>query len=248
MTLWRLEILRLIRTHRWTIVVGVYVAFAVIGALTARYMGEIMTNFATDMVVEVPEPRPVDGVGQFLGNVTQIGLLAIVIVAAGSLAIDARTEVAAFLRVRVERARTLLWPRYTAVTMLAVFSLVLGTAITWVLTSMLIGRLPAAAMLLGTLYGAIYLLFAVAVVAAVAGTVRTTTPTVFLSLLALLLLPVLGLFPPVQPWLPSHLVGAVASMVEGTPASEYLRATIVTLVAVPALLTVAASGLERREL
>lgn len=248
MTLWRLEVLRLIRTHRWTITVGVYVAFAVIGAFTARYMGEIMTNFATDIVVEVPDPRPVDGVGQFLGNVSQIGLLAIVIVAAGSLAIDARTEVAAFLRVRVERARTLLWPRYLAVTSLAVLSLVLGTAITWALTGALIGGLPAGEMIVGTLYGSVYLLFAVAVVAAIAGLVRGTTATVFLSLLVLLLLPVLGLLPPVQPWLPSHLVGAVASMVEGTPASEYLRATVVTLTAIPVLLAVAATGLERREL
>lgn len=248
MTLWRLEMLRLVRTHRWTIIVGVYAAFAVIGAVSARYMGEIMTNFAADIVVEVPDPRPVDGVGQFLGNVTQIGLLAVVIVAAGSLTIDARTEVAAFLRGRVERARTLLWPRYVAVSALAVFSLVLGTAITWTLTGTLIGGLPAAEMIVGTLYGSVYLLFATAVVAAVAGLVRGTTATVFLSLLALLLLPVVGLFPPVQPWLPSHLVGAVASMVEGTPASEYIRATAVTVGAIPALLAIAASGLERREL
>ncbi len=248
MTLWRLEVLRLTRTHRWTIIVGVYVAFAVIGAFSARFMGEIMTNFATDIVVEVPDPRPVDGVGQFLGNVTQIGLLAIVIVAAGSLTIDARTEVAAFLRGRVERARTLLWPRYTVVAGLAVFSLVLGTAITWALTGVLIGGLPAPPMIVGTLYGSVYLLFAVAVVSAVAGLVRGTTATVFLSLLALLLLPVLGLFPPLQPWLPSHLVGAVASLVEGAPASDYVRATVVTLAAIPALLTLAASGLERREL
>ena len=248
MTLWRLEVLRLTRTHRWTIIVGVYVAFAVIGAFSARFMGEIMTNFATDIVVEVPDPRPVDGVGQFLGNVTQIGLLAIVIVAAGSLTVDARTEVAAFLRGRVERARTLLWPRYTVVAGLAVFSLVLGTAITWALTGVLIGGLPAPPMIVGTLYGSVYLLFAVAVVAAVAGLVRGTTATVFLSLLALLLLPVLGLFPPLQPWLPSHLVGAVASLVEGAPASDYVRATVVTLAAIPALLTLAASGLERREL
>lgn len=248
MTLWRLEVLRLVRTHRWVIVVGVYVAFAAIGALSARFMGEIMSSFATDIIVEVPDPRPVDGVVQFLGNVTQIGLLAIVIVAAGSLALDARGEVAAFLRGRVERARTLLWPRYAVVAVLAVLSLVLGTALTWMLTGMLIGQLPAAPMIVGTGYGAVYLLFAVAVVAAIAGLVRGTTPTVFLSLLVLLLLPILGLLPPVQPWLPSHLVGAVASMVDGAPASDYLRATVVTLAAIPVLLTVAASGLERREL
>jgi ABC-2 type transport system permease protein len=248
MTLWRLELLRLVRTHRWTIIAGVYVGFAVLGAFSARYMGEIMARFAGDIVIEFPDPRPVDGLVQFLGNVTQLGLLAVVIVAASSLAIDARAEVAAFLRTRVERARTLLWPRYAAVTLLAVVSLVLGTAIAWVLTAALIGDLPAGPMVVGTLFGSLYLVFAVAVVAAIAGLIRGTMATVFLSVLALLALPVVGLLPPLQPWLPSHLVGAVAAMVEGAPASDYLRATAVTLAAVPALLGVAVAGVERREL
>ena len=248
MSLWRLELLRMVRTHRWTILVGVYVFFGVTGPVTARYLSEIVARFAEGVVFEVPDPRPVDGIVQFVSNATQLGLLAVVIVAASALAIDARGEVAAFLRTRVDHARQLLWPRYTVATTTAIVSLVIGTAVAWALTGMLIGALPVGAMLVGTVYGALYLAFAVAVMAAVGAFARGLLPTVFAGLAVLLVLPLVGILPPVQPWLPSHLVNAVVAMVEGAPASDYLRATGVTIVAALGLLVLAARQLDRREL
>jgi ABC-2 type transport system permease protein len=248
MNLWRLESLRLIRTHRWAILIGVYAFFGILGPLTARYFGEIVGRFASDMVLEVPDPRPVDGIEQFLANATQVGLLAVVVVAAGSLALDARAEVAAFLRTRVERARELLWPRYAIVTVTAIAALMVGTGLAWAFTTVLIGSLPAGGMLLGTLLGAVYLAFAVAVLAAVAGYTSGTVPMVFTGLVVLLVLPLLGLLPPVEPWLPSHLIGSVTALVEGAPATDYTRAAVVTLVAIPVLLAVAARQFERREI
>ena len=44
---------------------------------------------------------PADGIAQFVGNASQIGLLVVVLVAASALAFDARREMAVFLRTRV---------------------------------------------------------------------------------------------------------------------------------------------------
>ena len=247
MNLWRLELLRMVRTHRWTIVVGVYVLFGVLGPVTARYLNEIVANFAGDITIVMPDPRPVDGILQFVSNTTQLGLLAVVIVAASALAIDARTEVAAFLRTRVPHPAALLWPRYVVVTATAILALVIGTGVAWALTGAMLGTVPAGAMVVGTALGALYLAFAVAVMAAAGAIARGMLPTVFAGLVVLLLLPILGVLPPVQPWLPSHLVTAVVALVDGAPTREYLRAAAVTLVTIPVLLAVAARQLERRE-
>lgn len=248
MTLWRLELQRMLRTHRWTILVGVYVFFGVAGPLTGRYLGELLARFGGEIVIEMPDPAPRDGIVQFLSNTTQLGLLAIVIVAASALAIDARGEVAAFLRTRVDHPRRLLWPRYVVVTATAVLSLLLGTAAAWALTVILLGTLPVGEMLVGTLLGAVYLAFAVAVVALVGSWARGMVATVFASLAILIALPMIGILPPVAPWLPSQLVTAVAAMIEGAPISDCLRATGVGLVATPALLLLAGHRLQRREL
>ncbi len=248
MSLWRLELLRMVRTHRWTIVVGVYALFGALGPVTARYLNEIVANFAGEIEIVLPDPRPVDGVLQFVSNTTQLGLLAVVIVAASALAIDARPEVAAFLRTRVPHPAALLWPRYVIVTATVVLALLAGTAVAWLLTTVLLGGLPAGPMVIGTAFGALYLAFAVAVLAAAGAVTRGMLPTVFAALAVLILLPILGVLPPVQPWLPSHLVTSVVALLEGEPAREYLRAAGVTVALIPLLLLVAARGLERREL
>jgi ABC-2 type transport system permease protein len=249
MTLWRLELLRLLRTNRWMILFGVYLFFAVTGPLTAAYMEEIFARFGGEgMAVAFPDPRPLDGIVQYIANASQLGLLAVVIVGAGALAIDARPEVAAFLRTRVERASTLLIPRYVVTTLAAVAALVAGTAVAWVLTEAVIGALPAGPMVVGTLYGSAYLVFAVAVLAAVSGFMRSQTTAVFATLVLLLTLPLVGMLPTVGAWLPSHLVGAVAALIEGAPVGDYLRALTVTVVATAALLAVAVQRFGRREL
>lgn len=248
MNLWRLELLRLLRTHRWMILVGVYLFFAVTGPVTAAYLDELLARFGGDVTITAPEPRPADGITQFLSNASQLGLLAVVVVGAGALAMDARREVAAFLRTRVERASTLLLPRYTVITAAAVVALVVGTGVAWVTTAALIGGLPPGPMVGGTLYGALYLAFAVAVLAAAAGYTRSQVGAVFATLAALLALPALGLIPAVAPWLPSELLTAVVVMVEGAPAGEFARAAAVAVAATVGLLALAIRRFDMREL
>ena len=249
MTLVRLELLRMVRTHRWLALFGVYLFFGVIGPLTARYLNEIIEHFGTgDIVFEAPEAQPVDGVVQFIGNASQLGLLAVVLVAAAALSLDSRPEVAAFLRTRVERAGRLLMPRFAVVAVTAALALVAGTAVTWALTGALLGSLPAGAMVLGTILGALYLVFAVAVVGAVAAVLRSVPAIALASLGVLILLPIVGLVPAIEVWLPSQLFASIAGLVEGAAAGDYARATVVTLVVTPALVAFAMWRYDRREL
>jgi ABC-2 type transport system permease protein len=248
MTLWRLESARLWRTHRWLIVVGLYAAFGALGPVTARYFDAILARFGGGIEVTVPEPTPGAAIGQFLSNTSQLGLLAVVVVAAGALTLDARPEFAAFLRTKVSQPWRLLLPRYVASTAVAGLALALGTGIAWLLTASLIGSPPAVPLLLGTVYGLLYLAFAVAVVAAVAGYTRSSATTVFGALILLLALPILGIADTVAVWLPSELVGAAAAMTEGVPAGEYLRSAVVTAVLTVAALAVALRRFAAREL
>lgn len=248
MTLWRLEVLRLVRTHRWMILFGVYAALAALSALTARYFNEIMERFGEGVEFTATEPQPVDAIIQYVSNTSQIGVLAVVVVAASSLTIDAKPEQAAFLRTKVSRPAQLLVAPYTVTVAAACAAMATGTVIVSLLTETLIGPLPLWRVVLGTALGACYLAFAVAVVAAVAGFTRGQATTVFGALGVLLSLPIIGLFEPIQQWLPSELVAGLAAMVDGAPVSEFARALVVTAIATSALLTVAAIRFERREL
>lgn len=247
MTLWRLEFLRLARTGRVWIILGVYVLFGIVGPLGARYLPEMLERFGGGIEVVVPEPTALDGMGQFHSNAGQLGLLAVLAVAAAALTLDARPEWAAFLRTRTRSVRELVLPRVVASTLVAALGLAVGSVVASVLTGALIAPVPPGALLVGIVLGAVYLAFAVVVVAVASSVARQTMPTVLLAVGALLVLPILQLVPAIGDWVPSRLLGATTTLMAGASVGELLPALGVTVVLVPLLLVVAERRLARRE-
>lgn len=248
MSLWRLELLRLVRTRRLLALCGVYLFFGLTGPLLARYMDRLLASIGGDVEITVPPPTPAAGIAQFSSNAQQIGLLVVLVVAAGALAFDAKPEIGTFFRTRVTSTARLLLPRFTVAAAAAAAAFVLGTLAAWYQTTVLIGAPPAGGILAGMLYGAVYLAFAVAVMAVAAAVTRTTLTAVAVAVGVLLGLPLLGLIGAVAEWLPSHLLGALDALAAGAPAADYLRAAGVSVIATVALLAGAARLLDRREI
>ena len=247
MTLWRVELLRLVRTGRFWMVVGIYALFGVLGPISARYLPQIIERFGGGVEVSVPEATPVDAIGQFLSNAGQIGILAVLVVAAGALTFDARREWAAFLRTRARSMWQLVLPRVAIPAVAGAVALATGTAMATVLTETMIGGLPIDDLVLGTLLGALYLVFAVTVVAVAASLTRQAITTILLAVGFLVVLPILQAVAAIEPWLPSTLHGATTALLAGVPLTELLRAAVVTVVMTGGLLLVAIRRLDARE-
>ncbi len=248
MNLWRLEWLRLVRTKRWIALVGIYVFFGLLGPLSARYVGEIVERFGGGVQVTFPPPIPADGMIQYVSNVSQIGLLVTVVIAAGALAFDAKPEMGVFLRTRVSRVWDILVPRLV-VTFLAIGgSFVLGALAAWYETAVLIGSLPVGGTLAGIGYGLLYLALVVAIVAMVASRAKNVLGAVMITIVLLLAMPVIGIIEAIGEWLPSHLVGALASIPGGTAIDAYLPAAAVTVVMIGLSLWLAVGWAAAREL
>ena len=247
MTLWRMEWLRLVRTGRLWILVAVYALFGVLGPFSARYISQIVERFGGGVEIVVPDPTPLDGMVQFYSNAGQIGLLAVVAVAAAAMTFDAQPQWAAFLRTRVPSVSRLLQPRVVMSSLGAVIALVVGTALAAGLTGVLIGAVPVREVALGTALGALYLAFAVSVTAVAASVARQTVTTVLLTVGVLVVLPIAQVVAVIDPWLPSKLLGATTALLGGQELSELLTSAAVTVVTIPALLWLAARRLDARE-
>lgn len=243
MSPWRLEVVRIVRTRWWVAVVGVYLLFGLLGPISAAYLGEILERFGGGIEIVFPDPVPADGITQYLGNVTQLGLLVVVAYAASVLAFDAKPEIGVFLRTRARSVGAILLPRAVVATGLAGAAFVLGALAAWYETVLLLGPLPAGAMLAGMAAGVGYLALVVAVTAAAASLVRTPVAAVGIALVVLLVMPLLAVLPPLAPWMPSRLAGALDELVRGLPARELWRAALVTV-----LVSAAAYGLALRRL
>ncbi len=244
---WRLEWLRMVRSPRGLCLVCVYVVFGLLGPVTATYMAQIVEHAEGNVTVIVKPPAPVDGITNYIGQVSQTGLVVAVAVAAGALAFDGRRGLSTFLRTRTRSMAGLVLPRYAVPTAAAVLAYVLGTLAAWYETALLLGALPAGAMLAGIVCQAAYLVFAMAVVALASSLARGTLGTVGVALGVLLVLPVAGTLAALHDWLPSTLVAAPVVLLAGGTLGDYVPAVAVALVSAVLLLVVTVARLRRRE-
>ena len=226
---------------------GVYLAFGFLGPVLAKYMQDIVKHVQSGITITVAPPTPGDGIANYVNQVNQTGLVVVVVVAAAAFAFDSRRGLSTFLRTRASSMWVLVGPRFVVVSSAAILAYSAGTLAAWYETALLIGPPRPSAVLAGLLCGAVYLVFAVAVVAAASSVARGTLGTVGLALAVLLLLPIAGSLSVLHDWLPSTLATAPVELFGATYLSDYAGALLVATASAAALVAIAVQQLRRRE-
>jgi ABC-2 type transport system permease protein len=248
MSLWRLEWLRLIRTPRAISLAVLFIAIGLIEPVLTKYESKIFAHVGNGVRISAPPPTAADGLNSYVSEVLLVGLILVVVLAAGALTFDSSQGRAIFLRTRVRSTWQLVAPRVAVNAVAAATAYLLGTLAAWYETSLLLGSLPAARVLAGALCGAVYLAFAVAVTALAAGFARSTVATAGIAFMILLLLPILGTVRVIARWLPSALVNAPVDVVTGTHQFGYFWPSFaVTAAASVGALAAAVGQLNARE-
>jgi ABC-2 type transport system permease protein len=249
MSLWRLEWLRLVRTPRALSLAIVFLAIGLIEPVATKYASTLLAHTGHGAVIRLPKPTPADALSSYVSEATVVGLIILVAVSASALGFDSSPGLAAFFRTRVSSMWRLIAPRFTAYAVAGSLAYLLGTLAAWYETRLLIGSLPVAGLFAGTLCGAVYLAFAVAVTALATSLSRNTLASAGMTLAILLALPLLADVHAISSWVPSALVGAPADLVAGTyQLSHYLPALAVAVVAAAAALALGSRLLRSREI
>jgi ABC-2 type transport system permease protein len=246
---WRLEWLRLRRSGRGIALIGVFTAYGLLGPFVARYLADLVKHLGSDSAISVTvrPPVPKDGIISYVNQVSQIGLIVAVIVAAGALAIDSRPGVSSFFRTRTATMWQLMTPRYVVPTLAAVVAYTLGMLVAWYETTLLIGAVPVRPLVGGILCQSTFLVFAIAVVSLSASLARGTLGSIGIAFAILLFLPLLGTIGAMHDWLPTTLASAPVGLLNGASIGDYAPALAAALVLTPLLLTWAVMRLRRRD-
>jgi ABC-2 type transport system permease protein len=245
MTLWRVERLRLVRSHRWVAVVVAFALCGVAGPLLAEYAGHLFAGAAgSGIQVVTPTPVPADGIAGFTRSALQLGALVVVVVAASASCVDAHPAVAVFYRTRTRRAADLVVPRAVVTVATAVGGYALGLAVAWYETVVLLGAPDAPHVLVGAACAVLYLSFLVVVTAVCSAAGAGVALAAGAGVAVSLLLPVLGAVSALAPWLPSRLTSAQDDLLRGAAFGDLWRSVAVTaaLVAVLVVAAVVLSG------
>ncbi|MGD0448774.1 MAG: hypothetical protein ABSB36_09215 [Candidatus Dormibacteria bacterium] len=238
MTVWRLEIARLWRTRRLVALLGVFLVLGFGEPVLTYYLPQLVNGETNGIKIVIPPATPAQALKGFSQNAAQLGILVVVIVAAASVALDARPALASFYRTRIRCPSLLILPRATAVAVASVVGLVLGSAAAWYETRVLIGYLSPARLAAGCGLEALWLVFSVVVVTTWATLVRSVLAVAGWSLATLLVLALLDSITAVAPWAPTALASGIQDLLPGGGGVPW-RAVAVTAAATALLLAVA---------
>jgi ABC-2 type transport system permease protein len=83
------EVLESFRTYRMLILVSVFFLFGMLSPLTAKLMPEIFKSLALDgIVITIPTPVALDAYAQLFKNLSQMGMLVVLLVFSGMLSTE----------------------------------------------------------------------------------------------------------------------------------------------------------------
>ncbi len=250
MNIWKLELLRLIRTQRFVVLLAFFILFGFIGPLTAKYLPQILgSSISGGVKVLIPNPTPLDGISQYLKNALQLGIVVVVIVSAYSLAIDAKAGISIFYRTRIIQPLTLLLPRFIVITIAVLIAFIIGTLTATYETVTLLGSVLAKDISIGTFYICLYWIFCISVVLLATSLVRGLLASVGLSLGILIFLPILESFSAIKQWTPTILSESMTSLLaHQQTASYYFQSAILASILIICFVLLSAILIINREI
>jgi ABC-2 type transport system permease protein len=245
----RKEVLEILRTWRIWVLPGMMLFFAVTGPFLARFTPQIVGAVAGAQLggLKLPPPTYHDAYAQWIKNLSQIILFALVIIYGGLISGEGRSGTAILVLTKpVSRAAFVVAKLAVHSVFLAILA-VLGTAITWGLTAAMFASAPGSALWAAAMTWLVLGVLFIAVMTLLSVLVRSTAGAAGIGLGAYALLSITTIWKPLATYSPAGLVTQPASLAAGTGGS--VAWPIVTALAlIAALAALAVLAFRRRDL
>lgn len=131
------------RTRRLPVVAGLFALIGMMSPLTARYLPEILrAALGSELTVPIPEPTVAMAVEQLQKNLGQLGVLAAIALAMGSVAGELDRGTAALVLAQPVSRSAFLAAKIAGLGIVLGLATVTGVALAWIYTAVLFEPLP----------------------------------------------------------------------------------------------------------
>lgn len=246
----RKEAFEILRTWRIFVLPAIVLLFAVTGPLLAKYTPELLTAVAGDQFssLDLPEPTVSDAYGQWIKNLSQIVLFAIIIIYGGIVSSERRRGTAMLVlakplsRVAFVIVKAVVHAVYVTAVVLV------GTLITWGISALIFGSAPGGALWSATLVWLVLALVYLSLMTLFSVVLPSSAAAAGAGLGVFVLLSIAGIFTRIADYSPAGLLGRATSLAAGTSTGPLLWPIAVSLVICVAAVGLAALLFRRQDL
>jgi ABC-2 type transport system permease protein len=231
------------RTRRLPVVALLFIAVGIISPLTAKYLAEIVKLAAGDQLpLPIPPADAVTAVGQLQKNLGQLGALAAIALAMGSVAGELDRGTAALVLAQPVTRPAFLLAKLAGIAIVLGLCTLAGVIVAWAYSAVLFGDAPLAGWLGFAVLSWLALLAWAAITFLASAATGSTMAAAGIGFGALVVLSLLAVIPALDRLLPSGLAGAAALIALGQGATVDSGKLATALAGTFAVVGLAAAG------
>jgi ABC-2 type transport system permease protein len=247
----RKELLEAWRTRRLPVVAVLFLVVGIISPLTARYMGEILDLALGDqMPIPLPDPTAMSALEQLQKNMGQLGALAAIALAMGSVSGELDRGTAALVLAQPATRGAFLAAKLAAIGVVLAVGVLVATVVAWIYTALLFEPLPVGGWLAMAVLSWLALMAWAAITFLASAATDSTTAAAGVGFVALIALSLLAVVPALDRLLPTGLTlpGMLLAAGGEIDAARLATAVIGTTILIAACTAGAVAAFRRTEL
>ena len=248
----RKELTEAWRTRRLPVVVVLFLVVGVVSPLTARYLPEILRlSLGDELPMQLPVPTAADALAQLQKNLGQLGALAAIALAMGSVAGELDRGTAALVLAQPATRGAFLGAKVIAIGVVLAVGMAAATIVGWIYTAILFEPLPVGGWIAMAALSWLALMAWAALTFLASAATGSTTAAAGIGFVALVVVNLASIVPALGRLLPSGLSTPAIELAGGTGVTDpaaALTSVVGTILLVMAAVLGAQLAFRSREL
>ena len=245
----RKEVREILRTWRIWVLPGILLFFAFTGPVLAKLTPEIVGALAADQLggLKIPTPTYLDAYAQWIKNLSQIGLFALIIIYGSIVSGESKSGTAVLVLTKPVSRTAFIIAKATVHSAFLAILVVIGTLVTWGLTAAVFREAPGSALWSSALVWLVFGLLFIALMTLLSVLIGSAAGAAGAGLGAYALMSIAAIWKPLGTYSPAALATMPSSLAAGKGVAV-LWPVLTSLLLAAALFALASRAFRRSEL
>jgi len=243
------EAREILRTWRIWVLPGILLFFALTGPVIARFTPEIVGALAADQLggLKIPTPTYLDAYTQWIKNLSQIALFALIIIYGSIISSESKSGTAVLVLTKPVSRSAFVIAKATVHSVFLAALVVIGTLLTWGLTAAVFGTAPGLALWSAALVWLVFGVLFITLMTLLSVLIGSAAGAAGAGLGAYALMSIAAIWKPLATHSPAGLGTQSASLAAGNDAAV-LWPVLTSLLLSVALVALAAQAFRSKDL
>lgn len=251
MTMFRKELLEIMRTKKFIILIVVFLFVAFASPALAKITPQLLKNLPAEsgITINLPEPTWKDSIDQFIKNLSQVAILVLVFIFAGVIAEEKNKKTLEIVLTKPVSRTSFVSSKFLAAFTATSIVYIVSAIIFYAYTLVIFGNFSFVNFSLLAILALVYLLFTVATAILCSTFTSNSVVAAFIAFgIQIIIVSILGLIDQIKKYLPGNIFTNYKDVFSEIKPESYLPSALVTIAIIILCMIISISIFRKQEI